>query len=401
MGSLHNDVNPNEQPPHDSPSLSGEQHSVPTNNGDQFLDAVRENDGSRICNLAALITSKCRIFTESVPALTRGLFDEHPSVRSNAAYLLSEGLHWIHTEDLNSWVLPCIIRALDTLDAKGPLIWLSKRVGFLANEISDQNAEEFIASSVRVFKDLEIGAAELVTIAPFGFRLPKNLRENVLEVMCEVLRFRTKLFTDVTERPDMRDRDPLRMALPSVGVAVLNFIPSASHARIPSHELQSKDRQLIEELENVLFQYVESVIVHSLQKCFPLSNDDKTVILPVASCLGNSSIEWSVLFSEFERHMYEHRDSFAAVLCRLLGSRKVADPLTVITQARDELLSGKDFLLAISTLENAYSSLTHSSLKGKKQLTESIEILQEIQELTLSSYVAFFAQRVKEVLSYT
>jgi hypothetical protein len=117
--------------------------------------------------------------------------------------------------------------------------------------------------------------------------------------------------------------------------------------------------------------------------------------------MGNSSIDWNSLFGELERQMHEQQDPFSSVLCRLTGGRRIADPLTVITQARDELLSGKEFLLVVSTLESAYRSLTLTPFKADNQRPECMDLLQEIQELTLSPYVAFFAQRVREMLSHS
>jgi hypothetical protein len=401
MGSLNNNQNQKEHSNPDAASSGGVEPSIPVNYGAQFLDAVRENDRDTLCRLANLLTSKCRIFTASVPSLTRGLFDENPSVRTNAAYLLSEGFHWIHADDLNSWVLPSVTRALGTLDPHGSLIWLSKKVGFVANQISQENIEKFVSHGVQAFQEVDVELAGLVTIAPFGNRLEKNVRRNVLETVCDVLQTLTKLFADPNESPDLRDRDPLRMMLPSIGVSILNFTSPIEHLRARSSDIHSKDLELMERLDGALFQYVKSAIGHSVHKCRPLSVEDKSVILPVAASMGNTSLEWNSLFSELERQMHNHRDPFSTVLCRLTGGRRIADPLTVITQARDELLNGHDFFLVVSTLENAYSSLIRCSLQGRKQLLACMELLQEIEELTLSSYVAFFAQRVKEVLSHT
>ena len=91
MKSLNNNDNQNLHTSNECLPTSGIEPTIPANYGVQFLDAVRENDVGTVSSLAELLTSKCRIFSAAVPSLTRGLFDENASVRSNAAYLLSEG----------------------------------------------------------------------------------------------------------------------------------------------------------------------------------------------------------------------------------------------------------------------------------------------------------------------
>ncbi len=399
MKSLNNNDNQNLHPSKESLPTSGIETTIPANYGVQFLDAVRENDVDTVSSLAELLTSKCRIFSTAVPSLTRGLFDENASVRSNAAYLLSEGLHWIHAEDLNSWVIPSLTRALGTLDAHGPLIWLSKNVGSLANQITDRNAADFVMEAVRAFEAVDIEAAGLVAIAPFGNRLEKNIRHKVLATVCDVLQIRTRIFSDSHENSELPARDPLRKMLASVGISIMNFTASAEHLRLSN--LHSQDLVLMERLEGTLLQYVRSAMEDLIHHCRPLSIEDKSIILPIAASMGNSSIDWNSLFGELERQMHEQQDPFSSVLCRLTGGRRIADPLTVITQARDELLSGKEFLLVVSTLESAYRSLTLTPFKADNQRPECMDLLQEIQELTLSPYVAFFAQRVREMLSHS
>lgn len=398
MGSLENNHNQkNNTPTGTSPHAGVEATSLP-HYGGQFLEAVREADVDAVCRLAKVLTSSCRTFSASVPSLTRGLFDDNASVRSNAAYLLSEGLHWTHSEDLNAWVLPSIIRALGTLDAHGPLIWLSKKVGLLANQISDQNVEELVSEGVRAFQTVDIEAVGLVALAPFGNRLEKNVRRNALETVCDVLQARTKLFTNFGEGAELEDRDPLRMMLPSVGAAIVNFTSSGEHIRTRVSDFYTQDITLMERLESTAFQYLRGLTSYTGKVCHPLSVEDKSVLLPLAASMGNLSLEWNAIFSHLEQQMHNQKDSFSTVLCRLTGGRRIADPRTVITQARNELLHGQNFLIVVSTLENAHTSLNQNSLPGRRETVECLDLLQEIQELTQSSYVAFFAQRVKEAM---